>query len=281
MRVPVPLLIAVAFLAGIAGGLAFAHFKGTAPPGSSRGLDDGLRRLPTDELAAELMGRVGRRMVADDRGRSDLEYGIVFYDTPKPYDRWLCRVNAYAIPPKVIAGKMRRPQEWWDDDLGLVRRYAIWHRPTAPEPPEGARDRACAAWRDFANTFVTAEGGEPARASYLLDSIITDARASPALRYPASCLSHRRHSELPPRPCDATSVLSRLSLQRLRYAKTMPFIHNPDRGISRDELTILADGPAWTSPADVILTVDSEQQWGRHSSAEGEVKAVSIDVAER
>lgn len=277
MRVPSRLLIPVAFVAGIAGGLAFAHLRGPAAPGASQGVD-GLRRLPTAELGAELMGRVGRTLVADNRGNSELRSGIVFFDTPKPHDSWLCRVNAYAIPPKVIAGKARRPQEWWEDDLTLVRRYAIWRRPTAPEPPEGARDRACAAWRDFANTFSAAEDGDPGRAAYLLDVILTDARAAPAFRYPASCTIHRDHSKLEPRPCDAKSVLRRLSLRQLRYAKTLSFAYRPDRGVSRDELTVVGESPSEGKAAQVVLTVDSEQHWGRQSIIAGDVKAVEVAV---
>ena len=242
-----------------------------APQGSIGTPDGGLPNLPTRDLGEELMGRIGGQFIADTRGGRRLASGIYFFDTPKPYSLWLCRVNAYRIAPKVITGKLELSQDWWEDPLTLQRRYGIWRRPTAPEAPDGMRERACAAFRDFDNTFGADEEAEPERAAYLLDTILTDAQAQSAFRYPISCTTLRLHSEVGAK-CDSKSVLRRLSLRRLRHAKTLSFTHEPRRGISRDVLGV-ASSAASTS---VRLIVDSEQHWGRHGISEGEVKAVEV-----
>jgi hypothetical protein len=272
MRIRSQLLMAAVFVAGAGTGMLLQQITWGIRPGSTRSADTQVPNQPTQELGAELMGQVGRHFIADSRGPEGIVSGIYFFDTPKPYGLWLCRVNAYRVARKVITGKLERPQDWWEDELALQRRYGTWRRPTPPEAPAGMRKRACAGFRDFDNTFGADEGAEPERAAYLLDTILGDARAPSPFRYPISCTTLRMHSELEAK-CDSKSVLRRLSLRRLRHAKTLSFTHEPRLGISRDELSV-ASSAASTS---VRLIVDSEQHWGRHSISEGEVKAVQVE----
>ncbi len=233
-----------------------------------------LGSIPPGELGARLMARIGRRFVASNAWPG----GVTFYDQPKPFGSWTCRVNAYSVPNNVVTGRLERPEDRWADDLEVETRYAVWRRPSAPDPPDAARHKACAAFRDFGSSF-SADGPEtadPERASFLLEAVIVAARRGGKPAFPLSCRRGGKH-DAESRPCDGRAILSSLSLRRLRRSETLSFAYNPESGASRDRLS-LAGAPPPGRPEPVTLTIASDQRWGRHSISQGEVKAVEVDV---
>lgn len=215
------------------------------------------------------MGRVGQRLVAAEQRPE----GVRFYDQPKPYGHWLCRVNVYWVPQKIVTGEEVRGQDWWADDLSVQRRYGIWRRPSAGGSSDEARHKACVGFKAFDTTFEAAgDPPEPERAVFLLERLIMAARAGGPLPFPVMCRRWAKHGETPQR-CDGMAILRGVSLRDLGYAKVISFDHGKKFGSSRDELRIGS-----RAHEDVTLTVDSRQHWGRHSIAEGEVRSVAVVV---
>ncbi|HEX6374109.1 MAG TPA: hypothetical protein VFZ91_00140 [Allosphingosinicella sp.] len=262
------LYVAGALVLGVGLGICVEIVRTRAAAGPLDGAETDLRAMPPAELGARLMARVGRGFVAS----TTEEDAVTFYDRPKPYGAWLCRANTYSFPRKVVTGRLQRPQERWEDDLAVERRYGIWRRPSAAD---GDRDRACAAFRDFGNMFVSegVDGADPERAPYLLETVIAAARASGRLPFPLTCHRYGRH-DAEGGACDGRAILRGLSLERLRRSKTLAFAHGENFGTSRDQLS-LAAGPPHSG---LVVTIVSEQHWGRHSIAEGEVRSVHVAV---
>lgn len=218
------------------------------------------------------MARVGQRFIAAERSPS----GVAFYDQPKPYGHWLCRVNAYWVPQKIVTGQEVRGQDWWEDDLSVALRYGIWRRPSAPKASEAARHNACRDFRNFKNTFIAEPAGVPnaERAVFLLEKLIMAAEGAGDPPFPVTCRRWSKH-DATSQPCDGRVVLAGLRLEELGYARELSSTHGEEFGSSRDELRVASAGAADTA---VTLTIDSRQHWGRHSVGEGEVRSVAVSV---
>lgn len=263
---PRSLLAALIFLLGLAIGFGAAQRFGTF--GDDRARTDG-----RGAIGVSLLRRVAEGFVASRASAG----GDVFYDRPLPYGHWLCRTNAYFVPRKVVTGRLEQPQDRWEDPLVIRVRYGVWRRPLGRDFSD-AREKACAKFRDFENTFTT-EGGEhddPERAAFMADAVATAARAPGPLAFPVAC---RRFDEYGPREeaCDGRSILRGVSARRLRHARGVSFKHGETFGESVDELTLSAppppQGEAW-----LVLVVAARQHWGRDSASEGEVRSVEVRV---
>ena len=270
------LYVAGALLTGLGLGVALELARARAAGSPSDLSDTELGAMAPGELGSRLMARIGRKFVASTGWHG----GVTFYDQPKPYGSWSCRVNAYSVPKKVATGRLEQRQDWWADDLDVERRYGVWRRPSAPDTPDAARHKACAAFRDFGNTFTShgVEAAEPERAAFLLEAVIMAARASGKPTFALTCRRRGMHDVEGP-PCDGRAIVRGLSLQRLRRSETLSFVHGQEFGASRDALSLEVDAPAG-KPVLLTLTIASEQRWGRHSISEGEVKSVEVEIEE-
>ncbi|CAN5471639.1 hypothetical protein BH10PSE14_BH10PSE14_27540 [soil metagenome] len=177
-------------------------------------------KLTPEKLGAALMARVGKRFVGSTEGEDKLADGVTFFDTPKPMERALCRVNAFYVAPKAISGSQPAAgQEFWEDDLTITRRYATWTSPSNPEENDGKAKAACAAFRDFGNTFID-DGLYPDRGPILFDILQRMARGEFAASVPLSCVeTSSPDARAKTRPCDGRAVLRRWSLKQLRQVQ--------------------------------------------------------------
>lgn len=228
-----------------------------------------LERSSTGELGMALLARVGARLVADDRVGA-AEQGLRFFDTPKPYGEWLCRVNAYSVPAKIVTGKLAYPQDFWADDLSVKRLYGIWRRPTVA-PRSRSRDKACAAYRDFGHLFVEEGVLAASRGAYLLDVLLTDAAAG-RLPFPATCASLDDGGQT--RPCDARAVLRGRSLKDLGRVEQLDEKEFEHEIRWSDRLTLRGDS------RDVLIDIEvvSDQHFGRQSADEADVRSIAVAV---
>lgn len=248
-------LFAGTAIVGVAVGLAIALFV-VRPSGDS-------------DLAAQTLAKVAKGFVAQRRVPGA---GITFFDQPKPYGHWLCRVNAFYVPEKVLTGKLVQKQDWWADDLSEERRFGIWRRPAQGAAGDAERHNACARFRDFDHTFTVRDSGDPERGVFLLDSIITQVRSG-NVRLPLSCTIIDQHGH--PATCEAGRALRSVRLQSLRQVEAVSE-EEIDHGLKHvDRLTLEAEPDSLTF---VLLTVTSEQRFGKQSASEGDLKSVDVVV---
>lgn len=226
------------------------------------------------ELGAKVLGKVGDQFVAH---RRDQNIGITFYDQPKPYGDWLCRVNRYFVPEKVLTGKMVQTQDWWDDNLAVEMEYGVWRKPSLGQASDAERHKACRAYRDFDHLFTATNLADPERGAFLLDRILMEFSAN-RLTVPVAC-EHDFGNGVKSR-CDETKLLRSMRLNDLR--RIVPVsesaIKNGIRRIERLEL-------AWTPPPGghyplLELLVESEQVYGKQSVSEGELKSIRLVIDE-
>ena len=226
----------------------------------------------SSQLGAQILGKVGGLSVAHRRVNGQ---GVVFYDQPKPYGDWLCRVNRYFVPEKTLTGKTELPQDWWADDLAIEREYGIWRRPTLGRASDSARHKACQPYRDFDHLFSASESADPERAAFLLDSILTNLR-SDELRIPITC--DRFTKDGTKASCDGAEILRSVSLDDLRRIETMAE-REIDHGMLRTDRLGLEGGAHLKSMHSVLeLVVESEQRFGKDSASEGELRSVRVVV---
>jgi hypothetical protein len=229
----------------------------------------GFRTLGGPDERTQVLAKVARDFVAQHRipGR-----GITFFDQPKPYGDWLCRVNSFYVPEKVLTGKLVLQKDWWDDDLSETRLFGIWRRPTQGPGTDAARHKACAAFRDFDHAFTVQGSGDPDRGVFLLDNVISQLHSG-KLTIPLSCTDTDQRGR--PATCDAERVLRPDALHELRQVEAVSE-QEIDHGMRRtDRLTLSAAPDSLTF---VVLTVVSEQRFGKQSASEGDVKSVKVEI---
>lgn len=232
---------ALALIAGLGIGAFAARHRASPPPPA-------LPNEPPASLGEKLMARVGKRFVAM---RGSLESGVTFYDTPKPYQRALCRVNAYFVPAKIIAGAFpAEGQEFWEDNLTIQMRFGVWTTPGGPDRSEAEAVRACAAYRDFDDTFFVDEGASAQRAAELMQLVLQAARSSTKPAFPIACQVMKSAKEVS--PCDGKARLRSWSLKQLSQVRTESEQYQRTGWLRKDRL-MLSLGPDWRQSADVLI----------------------------
>ncbi len=165
-------------------------------------------------LGAAAMRKMAMRFVAVQVG--DTGIGPTFFDTPRPFPDGMCRVNAYHLANRVIAGTSRSSDdnESWKDDFELTPMYAIWMSPIGPQPSDAIAERVCADYRDFDHLFITDAmdvGQAPAELAILIEA----ARAGGPMPASVKCVRTDLAAAVQSQPCDPKAILRRFKLQDL------------------------------------------------------------------
>lgn len=225
------------------------------------------QRGSSAQLGATVLSKVSSHFVAHRREKGG---GIVFYDQPKPYGDWLCRVNRYFVPEKTLTGKMALEQDWWADDLEVAREYGVWRRPTLGHLSDAERDRACHAYRNFDHLYTASNSGDPERAAYLMDRILTDLHAN-KLKVPVSCEHVFGNGEIA--RCDGMTILRSMTLNDLSNIEPVSE-HGLSNGMRRVDRLLLASELSGQHPTLRQLLVESEQRYGEQSAIEPELVSI-------
>lgn len=229
------------------------------------------------ELAAKLLQRVGRNLVADDRARGWHDGPIEFYGAPKPYGDTLCRVAVYTVAPKIIRGTIL-DNEKWDDDLKAETRYGLWKRPSAAG---GDRDKACAAFRDFRHLITEGSLLSVARATFAMDTILDQAKSG-KVGFKMSC-TIMSLSLGKPASCDPLAILRALSLQDIYHTETTSEAKNDRSSVYHDQVLVAGDKITKILKMKTFMTtinIEDEQHFGKQSVDEADVRSVEIVIDE-
>lgn len=229
------------------------------------------------ELAAKLLQRVGRNLVADDRARGWHDGPIEFYGAPKPYGDTLCRVAVYTVAPKIIRGTIL-DNEKWDDDLKAETRYGLWKRPSAAG---GDRDKACAAFRDFRHLITEGSLLSVARATFAMDTILDQAKSG-KVGFKMSC-TIMSLSLGKPVSCDPLAILRALSLQDIYHTETTSEAKNDRSSVYHDQVLVAGDKITKILKMKTFMTtinIEDEQHFGKQSVDEAYVRSVEIVIDE-
>jgi hypothetical protein len=233
-----------------------------------------LAHRPTRSLGRELMGRVGDRFVHDTRRPgSSLANGVGFFDQPKPYGSWLCRVNLYYVHPRIVAGKAARDKDFWDDDLEVRRLYGVWKRPTAPDDPKLDRDAACARYDDFDHLFSEDDLLAAERGVYLLD-VASQAARTGKPPFALTCVDQRR--KYAGEPCDGLPVLAAADLKKIRQVADTHERRDDEAAYRTDTIYMAQDGDIGGHPVTTAFVIQSVQRFGKNSVSEGDVVSVEV-----
>ena len=262
----------IAVLAGIVAGavssLAWQTRSGSVPSNPDT------ESASSAQLGAQVLGKVSSHFVAH---RRDQNVGVAFYDQPKPYGDWLCRVNRYFVPEKTLTGKIVQPQDWWADDLAVEMEYGVWRKPGLGRANDAERHKACHAYRDFDHLFTAAKSGDPERAAFLLDRILTDFRAN-KLTVPISC--EHINGDGTKALCDENKILRSMTLNDLRSIESVSE-SEVNNGMRRVDRLGLAGAPPSASHYTLLeLLVESEQRYGKQSASEGELRSIRLVIEE-
>jgi hypothetical protein len=200
------------------------------------------------------------------RKQYPLEYGPTFYDIPKPWGDWACRVDRYELTADIVAGRPSRTPFHWDP-LKVQRLYGLWAKPTGPSATPEEHREGCRAFRDFDNLMSEKTILSAARAYYVTD-IIKDAISSDQVTFTLTCSGANW-------PCEAAQKLKGLDLRMLRHVKMTSERWERDLGyaLRTDEIQIAGpkDGLYYYT-----VTVDSKQIFGQHSVDEAVVLAADV-----
>jgi hypothetical protein len=228
--------------------------------------------LNTADLGAMLMARVGRNFVADSRKEWPAKHGVNFYAAPKPYGSWLCRVDVVSIAGKIVMSEVEGSANRWDDDIDIKTGYGTW---TSPTNPSEDRDKGCSEYREFNELFFVDEKIDPLRAAFLLDTLISDARQK-ATKYPIQCWDAVEDIRDKPKPCDGNATLAALALSHLGSAQSRSETEMSKSKMREDELFFRLDSKS-EHPLVMTVNVTSEQHYGKQSSSEADIRAVTIN----
>lgn len=205
-----------------------------------------------DERAARLMSRIGKHFVADNRHGQPLgSDGVTFYEQPTPVGGSLCRIGTYTLARHVVASTP-------DNVVQAGERFGIWKRPTAPDQPAPASQKACTAYRDFDHLIRADSPTAAMRGAYLLDALIATAQSG-RLDIPHSCEDTTQPGQADGRaPCDAIALLKRMTVKQLGDVTSHSRKDGQGSSIFDDELTL------WTGQDRgrqfVILRIVAEQR---------------------
>ena len=236
--------------------------------------------MPLDESSAELgarlLQRVGRNLVADSRAESGGHGPLLFYAVPKPFGETLCRVDVYTVAPKIVRGQKMK-KEKWDDDLKVDTLYGLWKRPSAKG---GDRDKACAAFRDFANLIAEGSVLSVERGAFVLEVILEHAKVG-QFPYKVTCSIWSGEGS---KACDPLTVLRNVSLEDLYRTEMKSELTKERSFVRRDELHVANDRIAKVlkSGKGVLTTiyVEDEQHFGKQAIDEADVLSVEIEISE-
>jgi hypothetical protein len=220
------------------------------------------------------MARVGRRFVASSVN-GKLTEGVTFYDTPKPFERALCRVNAYFVEPKVITRSWPKSgQTYWDDDLTVTRRYAVWTSPSQPDENEDRARSECAAYRDFTHTFI-ADESNPERGPILLDILLRIAKGEGRAPFVVWCVEvASAEPRAKKRACDSRAVLRRWSLKQLQQVQNVTTTNDVGGRTYWDTLFIAAP----SANDDYSISVRSWEPASYRRTLPSDIKEVTIFI---
>jgi hypothetical protein len=228
-----------------------------------------LRPNDSSDLGARALAKVSKDFVAYRR-TSD---GITFFDHPKPYGAWLCRVNSYFVPQQVLTAKIVQQQDPWTDNLDVRRRFGVWRRPSLGPASDAAGQKACAEFRDFDHLFGVDGSADPERGPYILDRLLT-LLSSGKLNIPLSCLTVDARGQ--PSNCNARTVLKSLSLKNLESVDVASEQQFDGGARHTDTLWMHPDGRMRTYPLGVEIV--SDQHFGKQSIAEGDIRSVKVII---
>jgi hypothetical protein len=258
-------LLALAITAALAIGLwGWQTGRIGAPIGAARD------NPSSDELAARLMPRIGKHFVADNRHGQPLgRDGVTFYEQPTPVGGSFCRITTYTLAPHVVANTP-------DNDVKVGERFGAWKRPTSPDQPAPAGQKACAAYRDFDHMIRADSPSAAMRGAYLLDAMIGTAQSG-RLDVPHSCQDTTQTARPDDRvPCDAIALLKRMTVKQLSDVTSHSRKDREGSSIFDDELML------WTGQDRgrqfVILRIVAEQRDDRPSSNEAKVVSLNASI---
>jgi len=157
-------------------------------------------------------------------------------------------------------------------DVAVETYYAAWRSPA--EGNDDDREAACAKFRDFDTLFYADGIDGPGRYIFLLDRLLRDLAAGKTT-YPVECVDRR--GSRAGKPCDAKAVASGLSIRKLGSGQTESEreTENSFRRIDRLHFRI---GKAHDHPVILVLTIDSEQHFGRQSMDEGDIRSARLEM---
>lgn len=273
---PIFLLAILALAAGALGGdagLAADRNKGRQTHNGAPGSKPVERRLSSAELGALMMARIGRHFVADSRHAGDEGLPLIFYDRPRPFGLWLCRVNVFTVPDQIVRGDKEMHGE---DELELYTKYVIWRRPTAPEPTVQEREAGCAAYRDFKHMFGSPEPGPEQRGPYVADVIFEQVRSG-HVTIPLTCEDQRPHSLTG--TCNALDILRGLTLKELGGVLTKSQKEGDGVTTYEDQLIFdLKHNKQCCSEELLRMTVTSDQHWARQGGDRADPRSAALVV---
>jgi len=273
---PIFLLAILALAAGVLGGdagIAADRSENRQTRTEPRGSKPAEPRLSSAELGALMMARIGRHFVADSRHAGDEGLPLIFYDRPRPFGLWLCRVNVFMVPDQIVRGDEEANGE---DELELYTKYAIWRRPTAPEPSAQEREAGCAAYRDFKHMFGSPNPGPEERGPYVAD-VIFEQISSGHATIPLTCEDHRPHSLTG--TCNALDVLRGLTLKDLGGVETKSEKEGDGVTTYEDQLTFdLKHNSQCCSEELLRMTVTSDQHWARQGGDRADPRSAALEI---
>lgn len=227
------------------------------------------------ELGARLLQRVGRDLIADNRAKRSEDEPMLLYAVPRPYGETLCRIDVYAVAPKIIRGAVSE-KERWADDLKIETKYGLWKRPSAVG---GDKDKACAAFRDFEH--LISEGGvlSAERGVFVMDALLEEAKAG-EFRFKVSCTIGPTSPD--ERPCDPLKVLRALSLRDLYQTEMKSELRKEKSFVRQDELWVASGGAsqALKITKDVLMAirVEDEQHLGKRRIDGADILSVAVEI---
>lgn len=214
-------------------------------------------------------GRLGKTLIASARR---YEGAKVYYAQPKPYGRWICRVDVINLPGWIVEGRPKPEAKFWEDDLAVSTLYAAWRSPQ--EHQDADRMTACKDFRQFDRLFYADEGNNPERDIYVLDQLLRAiAKGSPAFKL--TCIDKRETTE--GRPCDPAKVLRGITIQSPFSAAS-----KGEREVSSGQIhsdTLRFDfGRKHGHPVDLAIEFESKQTYGKQSNSEGDIISARITL---
>ena len=164
-------------------------------------------------------------------------------------------------------------QERWEGPLSVETRYHVWARPSAGEPKDGERERACAAYRpSIDNSFVINHETVifPDAAALLFDRILKGVETG------TQAVTCRRFAKRGFVPCDAKAVLRDKTLGDLYIATLKSEVPIPGGKRRTYDLYITTPQPK-SGFTVLMLTVASDQIDGKHIGLDNDITSVQLD----
>lgn len=239
---------------------------GAAPTGGS-----------SAELAAKLLPRIAPEIVGDSRADPGGD-SLLLYATPKEFGETLCRVDVYAVAPRIERGHPLDDKEAWDDPLEVETKYGLWKGPHAPG---GDRAKACKAFRDFKHLIAEGSVLSVARGTYVMDTILGQAKAG-RFAFKVSCTIFSALGDKS--ACDALTVLRALSLSDIKRTEKSNEVEGEHSAVRTDLITLDYDpvraALKRVKSGSLTIRVRDEQHYGKQSIDEADILSIEIEIGE-